>query len=244
MRHKKGFNHLGRKSAHRQAMLSNMAASLIIHKRISTTIQKAKALRSYVEPLITRSKEDSMHNRRVVFSYLQNKEAVNELFREISDKIADRPGGYTRILKTGVRAGDDAQMCIIELVDYNDNLIAAKDEKAGNKRTRRGRTKKTDEAPKAEVKKEKVTKVEEVKDETPVEEPKEELKDEVKEEEVEVKDETPVEETEDEVKEEQEEVKEEAPAEEEVKEEETKEEEQAPEEGEEDEKKDEEEPSK
>jgi len=170
MRHKKGFNHLGRKSAHRQAMLSNMAASLIIHKRISTTIQKAKAVRSFVEPLITRSKEDSMHNRRVVFSYLQNKEAVNELFREISDKIADRPGGYTRILKTGVRAGDDAQMCIIELVDYNENLLAAKDEKAGSKRTRRGRTKKSDETPKAEVKQE--TKVEEVQDVTPVEEPK------------------------------------------------------------------------
>lgn len=193
MRHKKGINHLGRKSAHRNAMLSNLAASLIIHKRISTTLAKAKALRSFVEPLITRSKEDSMHNRRVVFSHLQNKEAVNELFREVADKVADRPGGYTRILKTGVRAGDDAQMCIIELVDYNETLLTAKDKKAGSKRTRRSRTKKTVETPVTELKEEakvedvqkKVTEdigeetietptTEEVKDESPVDKMKEE----------------------------------------------------------------------
>ena len=119
MRHQKKFNHLGRKSAHRKAMLSNMAASLIIHKRIHTTVAKAKALRIYVEPLITKSKEDTTHSRRTVFSYLQSKEAVTELFREISVKIMDRPGGYTRILKTGNRFGDNAEMCLIELVDYN-----------------------------------------------------------------------------------------------------------------------------
>ncbi|MBN1927357.1 MAG: 50S ribosomal protein L17, partial [Prolixibacteraceae bacterium] len=129
MRHNKKFNHLGRKSAHRKAMLSNMAGSLILHKRISTTLAKAKALRVYVEPLITKSKNDTTHNRRVVFSYLQNKDAVSELFREISPKVADRPGGYTRILKTGNRLGDNAEMCIIELVDYNENMLAAKEEK-------------------------------------------------------------------------------------------------------------------
>ena len=121
MRHRKGFNHLGRTSAHRKAMLANMATSLILHKRITTTTAKAKALRSYVEPLITKSKEDTTHSRRVVFSYLKNKYAVTELFREVSPKIADRPGGYTRILKTGNRLGDNADMCIIELVDYNEN---------------------------------------------------------------------------------------------------------------------------
>ncbi len=120
MRHGKKINHLGRTSAHRKAMLSNMAASLILHKRISTTIAKAKALRTYIEPLITRSKEDSTHSRRIVFSHLQSKEAVSELFREISKKIADRPGGYTRILKTVNRLGDNADMCIVELVDYNE----------------------------------------------------------------------------------------------------------------------------
>ena len=123
MRHQKRINHLGRTSAHRKAMLSNMASSLILHKRITTTLAKAKALRSYVEPLITRSKDDSTHSRRVVFSYLQNKEAVSELFREVSKKIMERPGGYTRILKTGFRKGDAADMCLIELVDYNENLL-------------------------------------------------------------------------------------------------------------------------
>ncbi len=127
MRHQKSINHLGRTSSHRAAMLSNMASSLIMHKRISTTIAKAKALRGYVEPLITRAKIDSTHSRRVVFSYLQDKEAVTELFRDISVKVADRPGGYVRILKTGFRLGDNADMCIIELVDYNENLLNVKD---------------------------------------------------------------------------------------------------------------------
>ena len=127
MRHQKSINHLGRTSTHREAMLSNMASSLIMHKRISTTIAKAKALRGYVEPLITRAKIDSTHSRRVVFSYLQDKEAVTELFRDISVKVADRPGGYVRILKTGFRLGDNADMCIIELVDYNENLLTVKE---------------------------------------------------------------------------------------------------------------------
>lgn len=140
MRHQKNFNHLSRKSAHRDAMLSNMANSLILHKRIKTTTAKAKALRTYIEPLITKSKEDTTHSRRIVFSYLKNKEAVNELFREVSTKIASRPGGYTRILKLGKRLGDSADMCIIELVDYNELMLAAKDEstqKTGRKRRRR-----------------------------------------------------------------------------------------------------------
>ena len=148
MRHSKKFNHLGRKSNHRKAMLANMATSLIMHKKIKTTVAKAKALRTYVEPLITKSKDDSTHSRRVVFGYLQNKDAVSELFREISPKIMERPGGYTRILKTGYRAGDSADMCIIELVDYNENLLAAKsagEVKAG-KRRRRGGSKKKEEA--------------------------------------------------------------------------------------------------
>ena len=127
MRHQKSINHLGRTSTHRKAMLSNMASSLIMHKRISTTIAKAKALRGYVEPLITRAKIDSTHSRRVVFSYLQDKDAVTELFREVSVKVADRPGGYVRILKTGFRLGDNADMCIIELVDYNESLLSIKE---------------------------------------------------------------------------------------------------------------------
>ncbi|MBE0647476.1 MAG: 50S ribosomal protein L17 [Bacteroidales bacterium] len=150
MRHKKKFNHLGRKSPHRKAMLSNMASSLILHKRISTTLAKAKALRSIIEPLITKAKEDSTHSRRLVFSFLQDKEAVSELFREISVKIADRPGGYTRILKTGPRLGDNAEMCIIELVDYNELLLGQKeDQKAKSTRRRRSTPKKKDEEPKA-----------------------------------------------------------------------------------------------
>jgi large subunit ribosomal protein L17 len=136
MRHQKAINHLGRTSTHRKAMLSNMASSLIMHKRISTTIAKAKALRGYVEPLITRAKIDSTHSRRVVFSYLQDKEAVTELFREVTVKVADRPGGYVRILKTGFRLGDNADMCIIELVDYNENLLTSK-ETTAKKTTRR-----------------------------------------------------------------------------------------------------------
>ncbi|MBN2263451.1 MAG: 50S ribosomal protein L17 [Prolixibacteraceae bacterium] len=144
MRHNKKINHLGRKSAHRKAMLANMASSLLLHKRITTTVAKAKALKMYVEPLITKSKQDTTHSRRVVFSYLQNKDAVSELFREISAKIADRPGGYTRILKTGNRLGDNAEMCIIELVDFNENMLAAKDAKAGSSRRRRGGKKKAE----------------------------------------------------------------------------------------------------
>lgn len=137
MRHKKSFNHLGRKAAHRNAMLSNMASSLIIHKKINTTVAKAKALKSYIEPLITKSKIDSTHSRRVVFSYLQSKESVAELFRDVAVKVANRPGGYTRILKTGNRLGDNAQMCIIELVDYNENYTQAKSETKKTTRRRR-----------------------------------------------------------------------------------------------------------
>lgn len=137
MRHGKRFNHLSRTSAHRKAMLSNMACSLIMHKRIKTTVAKAKALRTYVEPLITKAKTDSTHSRRVVFSYLNDKEAVTELFREISVKVADREGGYTRIIKIGARLGDNAEMALIELVDYNENLLSEKAK--GTKKTRRRR---------------------------------------------------------------------------------------------------------
>ena len=149
MRHSKTINHLGRKSLHRKAMLANMAVSLIIHKRITTTTAKAKALKTYIEPLITKSKDDSTHSRRVVFSYLQDKDAVSELFRDISPKIADRPGGYTRILKTGNRIGDNAEMCILELVDYNEAMLGGTD--TGKTRTRRRRTgkKKTESVSKA-----------------------------------------------------------------------------------------------
>ncbi len=146
MRHNKKFNHLGRKSAHRKAMLSNMACSLIEHKRISTTLAKAKALRMYVEPILTRAKEDTTANRRLVFAELKQKEVVTELFRNVATKIADRPGGYTRILRTGFRLGDAAEMCIIELVDYNENML--KDTKKAAKKTTRRAGKKA--APKAE----------------------------------------------------------------------------------------------
>ena len=139
MRHTKKFNHLGRKKAHREAMLSNMAASLILHKRIFTTVAKAKALRVYVEPLITRAKEDSTHSRRVVFAELQNKFAVKELFSTVAEKVADRPGGYTRILKTGHRLGDNAAVCFIELVDFNENMLGAKADQKAAKATRRSR---------------------------------------------------------------------------------------------------------
>jgi len=140
MRHGKRFNHLGRTAPHRKAMLSNMASSLILHKRISTTVAKAKALRQYVEPLITKSKTDSTHNRRVVFSYLQDKESVRELFDEVSEKISSRPGGYTRIIKTDNRLGDNAEMCIMELVDYNELLLEEKEpKKAKTRRSRRGK---------------------------------------------------------------------------------------------------------
>ncbi len=143
MRHRKKFNHLSRTSTHRKAMLSNMATSLIIHKRINTTLAKAKALRGYIEPLITRSKEDTTHSRRMIFKYLQSKEAVTELFREIAVKVADRPGGYTRILKTGTRLGDNAEMALIELVDYNETYLTEKETKqAKTSRRRRGAKKK------------------------------------------------------------------------------------------------------
>lgn len=157
MRHSKVINHLGRTSSHRKAMLANMATSLILHKRITTTTAKAKALRTYVEPLITKSKEDSTHSRRVVFSYLKDKDAVSELFREISPKIAERPGGYTRILKTGKRLGDNADMCIIELVDYNEAMLGGGETKTRTTRRRRSKKKedtveavKAPKAPKAE----------------------------------------------------------------------------------------------
>ena len=140
MRHGKKFNHLGRKKAHRSALLSNMACSLIEHKRINTTVAKAKALRVYVEPLITKSKDDSTHSRRTVFSYLKDKYAVSELFREVAPKIAERPGGYTRIIKTGFRQGDAAEMCMIELVDFNE--IYGANTGAKKKRSRRGGAKK------------------------------------------------------------------------------------------------------
>ena len=146
MRHRKSFNHLGRKTAHRSAMLANLASSLIIHKRIETTTAKAKALRSFVEPLITRSKEDTTHSRRTVFSYLQNKQAVGELFREVGVKVAERPGGYLRLLKIGSRAGDNADMCIVELVDFNENLLAdTSSAKTKTGRRRRGSKKKPGE---------------------------------------------------------------------------------------------------
>lgn len=138
MRHGKKFNHLGRKTAHREAMLSNMASSLILNKRITTTIAKAKALRKYVEPLITKAKDDTTHSRRTVFSYLQNKESVKTLFGEVAGKVADRPGGYTRIIKIGdVRVGDNAEMCLIELVDYN--TLYSKESVAKKGKTRRSR---------------------------------------------------------------------------------------------------------
>lgn len=166
MRHNKKINHLGRTKPHREAMLANMASSLIQHKRIFTTTAKAKALRKYVEPLITKSKEDTQHSRRVVFATLQNKHAVTELFKEISVKIADRPGGYTRIIKTGNRIGDNAAMCFIELVDFNDNMANTSKKKAAAPKTRRSRKKATDEV-KEDV----------VKDESKVEASEEENKD-------------------------------------------------------------------
>ena len=150
MRHNKAINHLGRKSGHRKALLANMATSLILHKRIETTVAKAKALQGYVEPLITKSKEDSTHSRRVVFSYLKSKEAVTELFRTVAPKIAERPGGYTRVLKTGFRYGDGADMALIELVDFNEAALASTAKKAAKKTTRRS-SKKAEAAPAAEV---------------------------------------------------------------------------------------------
>lgn len=155
MRHGKKFNHLGRTAAHRKAMLSNMACSLIEHKRINTTVAKAKELRKFVEPLVTRSKVDSTHNRRIVFSYLKNKHAVSELFREVVAKVGERPGGYTRIIKTGNRLGDNAEMCMIELVDFNELYTNEKAKTKKSRRSRRAGGSKKAEAPvtaKAEVK--------------------------------------------------------------------------------------------
>ena len=149
MRHNKAVNHLGRKSAHRKATLASLATALILHKRIETTVAKAKALKPYVEPLITKSKEDTTHNRRVVFSYLKNKYAVTELFREIAPKIADRPGGYLRILHTGFRQGDAAEMALVEFVDFNEAALAAP--KEAKKTTRRSRKKAAEAAPAAEA---------------------------------------------------------------------------------------------
>ncbi len=165
MRHGKKFNHLGRQKGHRKAMLSNMAVSLIEHKRINTTVAKAEALRQFVEPLISKAKIDDMQSRRTVFRYLQKKDAVQELFGEVASKVADRPGGYTRILKTGKRLGDNADTCIIELVDFNENLLTT----AKPKKTRRRKA-----APKkAEAKSEDVVEDATIVDETP-ESPKEE----------------------------------------------------------------------
>ena len=150
MRHNKKFNHLGRTASHRAAMLSNMATSLIMHKRITTTLAKAKALKKYVEPLITRSKNDTTTSRRVVFRYLQNKYAVKALFGEVAEKVANRPGGYTRVIKLGTRQGDAAEIAFIELVDFDENM--AKTPKAAAKKTRRaGRKAKAEEAPQAEA---------------------------------------------------------------------------------------------
>lgn len=147
MRHNKNYNHLGRQAGHRKALMSNMASSLILHKRIETTVAKAKAVRRFIEPLVTKSKEDTTHSRRVVFSYLKQKEAVTELFRTIAPKIAERPGGYTRILKTGFRLGDAADMCIIEFVDFNEAYtlgVAPAAAVEAKPKTRRSRAKKTD----------------------------------------------------------------------------------------------------
>jgi large subunit ribosomal protein L17 len=166
MRHSRVINHLGRTSSHRKAMLANMATSLILHKRITTTTAKAKALRTYVEPLITKSKEDSTHSRRVVFSYLKDKTAVAELFRDISPKIGERPGGYTRILKLGNRIGDNADMCILELVDYNEAMLGG--EAVKTKTTRRRRATKKKEETAATSTTPKSTKAKAVKSEGPV----------------------------------------------------------------------------
>jgi large subunit ribosomal protein L17 len=177
MRHGKKFNHLGRQAPHRKAMLANMACSLIEHKRINTTLAKAKALKKFVEPLITKSKTDSTHSRRTCFRYLRSKEAVSELFREVSVKVGDRPGGYTRILKTGFRQGDNAEMCFIELVDYNENMLKDVKKKTST-RKRRGGGKKTTEALAEKTTKDTVevteadTKAEVIEDAPVVEEPK------------------------------------------------------------------------
>ena len=164
MRHNKKFNHLGRTASHRASMLANMAISLIMHKRITTTVAKAKALKKYVEPLITKAKEDSTNSRRVVFSYLQNKEAIKELFGEVAQKIGDRPGGYTRIIKLGTRQGDAAQVCFIELVDF-DPEMAKETKKKSTRRSRKSSAPKAEAAAPAEA-----SAAEEAKAEAPAEE--------------------------------------------------------------------------
>ena len=167
MRHNKKFNHLGRTASHRSAMLANMAISLIMHKRITTTVAKAKALKKYVEPLITKSKEDSTNSRRVVFSYLQNKEAIKELFGEVAQKVGDRPGGYTRIIKFGTRQGDAAQICFIELVDF-DEAMAKETKKKATRRSRKAAPKaEGDAAPKVETAPAEAPAAEEAKAEAP-----------------------------------------------------------------------------
>ena len=176
MRHSKKFNHLSRTAPHRKAMLSNMAASLIVHKRITTTVAKAKALRKYVEPLITKSKLDTTHSRRVVFSYLNDKVSTQQLFDEVADKVADRPGGYTRIIKLGNRLGDNAEMALIELVDFNDTYQQEEEKKTRTRRSRRGGKKnKPSESQQAEAKEKQEAKqtdeaVEEKKEDKPAEE--------------------------------------------------------------------------
>ena len=158
MRHGKKFNHLGRTAPHRKAMLSNMSASLFLHKRISTTLAKAKELKKHVEPLITRAKEDTTHNRRIAFSFLQSKEAIKSLFGEVAEKVGNRPGGYTRIIKTGFRLGDNAEMCIIELVDFNELMLnETKPAKKTTRRSRRGTGKASSEATSETVSKTKST---------------------------------------------------------------------------------------
>ena len=165
MRHQRVINHLGRTSSHRKSMLSNMASSLILHKRITTTTAKAKALKTFVEPLITKSKEDSTHSRRMAFSRLKDKSAVSELFREISPKVGERPGGYTRILKIGNRIGDNAEMCVLELVDYNESMLGGiTAAKAKTTRRRRSSKKTTEETPGTKTKKAPLKKVERAKE--------------------------------------------------------------------------------
>ena len=187
MRHRKKFNHLGRKAAHRKAMLANMACSLIEHKKIKTTLAKAKALRVYVEPLITKSKNDTTHSRRTVFSYLKQKEAITELFGDIATKVADRPGGYTRILKLNNRLGDNAQMALIELVDYNETYITDKPKKKKKTRRRGGSKTSVVSASEVVVETEETIEVDttevDIVGTTPVEEAKEEVSNESSEEE-------------------------------------------------------------
>lgn len=180
MRHGKKFNHLSRTSSHRGAMLSNMASSLIKHKRINTTVAKAKALRKYIEPLITKAKTDTTHSRRMAFSYLQDKETIQELFGAVAEKVANRPGGYTRIIKTSNRLGDNAEMCMMELVDFNELMLQEESNKPKSRRSRRGGKKKEEEKPVAEEATEVEDVSEEVVEETEEKDGTEEVKEEDK----------------------------------------------------------------